>query len=115
AVCVAAARAACLPAARGARKDDARFPERIVELLPSESVVTAAAAGPVTAFASLAAAPAEAGFVRHVVTAARPRGSVRVWRSSDLGVRGLLWQLRADPRLQAFVDAQLAPLLRLDG
>ena len=112
---LAPGRVAVLAAARRARKDDARFPERIVELLPSESVVTAAAAGPVTAFADLAAALAEAGFVVDVVTATQPRGPLRVWRSADLGVRGLLWQLRADPRLQAFVDAQLAPLLRLDG
>jgi PucR family transcriptional regulator, purine catabolism regulatory protein len=40
--------------------------------------------------------------------------SVRVWRSSDLGVQGLLWQLRADARLLSYVDAQLGPLLRLD-
>jgi PucR family transcriptional regulator, purine catabolism regulatory protein len=112
---LAPGRVAVLAAARRARKDDARFPERIVELLPSESVVTAATAGPVTAFADLAAALAEAGFVVDVVTATQPRGPLRVWRSADLGVRGLLWQLRADPRLQAFVDAQLAPLLRLDG
>jgi len=112
---LAPGRVAVLAAARRARKDDARFPERIVELLPSESVVTAAAAGPVTAFADLAAALAEAGFVVDVVTATQPRGPLRVWRSADLGVRGLLWQLRADPRLQAFVDVQLAPLLRLDG
>jgi PucR family transcriptional regulator, purine catabolism regulatory protein len=112
---LAPGRVAVLAAARRARKDDARFPERIIELLPGESVVTAAAAGPVTAFANLAAALAEAGFVVDVVTATQPRGPLRVWRSSDLGVRGLLWQLRADPRLQAFVDAQLAPLLRLDG
>ena len=112
---LAPGRVAVLAAARRARKDDARFPERIVELLPSESVVTAATAGPVIAFADLAAALAEAGFVVDVVTATQPRGPLRVWRSADLGVRGLLWQLRADPRLQAFVDAQLAPLLRLDG
>jgi len=112
---LAPGRVAVLAAARRARKDDARFPERIVELLPSESVVTAATAGPVAAFADLAAALAEAGFVVDVVTATQPRGPLRVWRSADLGVRGLLWQLRADPRLQAFVDAQLAPLLRLDG
>jgi purine catabolism regulator len=112
---LAPGRVAVLAAARRARKDDARFPERIVELLPSKSVVTAATAGPVTAFADLAAALAEAGFVVDVVTATQPRGPLRVWRSADLGVRGLLWQLRADPRLQAFVDAQLAPLLRLDG
>ena len=38
----------------------------------------------------------------------------RVWRSSDLGVQGLLWQLRADPHLLSYVDVQLGPILRLD-
>jgi PucR family transcriptional regulator, purine catabolism regulatory protein len=49
-----------------------------------------------------------------VQEATAPPTSTRVWRSSDLGVQGLLWQLRADPRLHSYVDAQLGALLRLD-
>jgi len=90
------------------------FPERIVELLPSELVTVAATAAPVTAFADLAPALAEAGFVADVAASTHRSGPTRVWRSSDLGVQGLLWQLRDDPRLQSFVDAQLEPILRLD-
>jgi len=90
------------------------FPERIVELLPSELVTVAATAAPVTAFADLAPALAEAGFVADVAVSTHRSGPTRVWRSSDLGVQGLLWQLRDDPRLQSFVDAQLEPILRLD-
>ncbi|MBL8928073.1 MAG: PucR family transcriptional regulator [Pseudonocardia sp.] len=101
-------------AARRSGKGEAGFPERVVELLPSGSVSVAAAAGPVTAFAELASALAEAAFVVDVQAATAPSVPVRIWRSSDLGVRGLLWQLRADPRLLAYVDAQLGALLRLD-
>jgi purine catabolism regulator len=101
-------------AAPRSRKDDARLPERLVELLPSGFAAAAATAGPVTAFINLASALAEAVFVVDVVTATRHPGPVRVWKSSDLGVQGLLWQLREDPRLQAFVDTQLEPLMRLD-
>jgi hypothetical protein len=36
---------------------------------------------------------------------------MRVWRSSDLRVQGLLWQLRTDQRLLSFVEAQLGRLL----
>lgn len=32
---------------------------------------------------------------------------------SDLGGRGLLWLLRADPRLQSYVERRLGPILRL--
>ena len=101
-------------ASRRSWKGDAGFPERFVELLPSEFVTVAAAAGPVTAFANLASALAEASFVVDVAAATERPAPMRVWRSSDLGVQGLLWQLREDPRLQSFVDAQLEPLLRLD-
>jgi PucR family transcriptional regulator, purine catabolism regulatory protein len=91
------------------------LPERIVEMLPSEFVTVAATAEQVTTFANLAAALAEASFVADVVAATERAASMRVWRSSDLGVQGLLWQLREDPRLQSFVDVQLEPLLRLDN
>ena len=102
-------------ASRRSAKGDTRVAERIVELLPTEFVAVAATAGPVTAFANLASALAEAGFVADVAAATQHPAPTRVWRSSDLGVQGLLWQLRDDPRLQSFVDAQLEPLLRLNS
>ncbi|ANY08977.1 PucR family transcriptional regulator [Pseudonocardia sp. HH130630-07] len=37
----------------------------------------------------------------------------RPWRAGDLGVRGLLWDLRDDDRLLSYVDGELGPLLRL--
>ncbi len=87
--------------------------ERVAALLPGTAVV--GAAGPVTMLADVAAALAEAAFVVDVTEAMSTENApTRVWRSDDLGARGLLWQLRDDPRLQSFVDAQLAPLLRLD-
>ena len=119
-----------LVAARRSGRPDPDLPGRIGALLPDGSV--AATAGPVTGFAHLASALAEASFVVDVVAgsgrptaepspggtgASDPRGRPgprRVWRSADLGVQGLLWQLRADPRLLSFVDAQLAPLLHRD-
>lgn len=99
------------------RSRDAAGPtvERVAALLPRTAI---GVAGPVTTFFDVSAALAEAAFVVDVVAAMPPAPQgptpTRLWRSTDLGARGLLWQLRGDARLQAFVDAQLAPLLRLD-
>jgi PucR family transcriptional regulator, purine catabolism regulatory protein len=96
----------------GSRESEPGLVERIAELLPTGFVTVVGAAGPVMAFSDLAAALAEAAFV--VDVAASIESPLRVWRSSDLGVQGLLWQLRADPRLSSYVDTQLGPLLGLD-
>jgi purine catabolism regulator len=106
------------------RDGEAATVERVAAVLPSTAAVVGTA-GPVTTFSDLAAAVTEAAFVVDVAEAmqsasssrsmSRSPGPRRVWRSTDLGARGLLWQLRTDPRLLSFVDAQLAPLLRLDG
>ena len=103
-----------LVVSRRSREGEVGVAERIVELLPSEFVTVAGAAGPVTAFSDLAEAVAEAGFVVDVAVATGRSVPIRVWRSADLGVQGLLWQLRTDPRLLSYVDAQLGSLLRLD-
>jgi purine catabolism regulator len=103
-----------LVTSRRSREDDTGLADRIVTLLPSELVSVAGAAGPVTAFAELASALAEASFIVDVTAVMESTGPARVWRSSDLGAQGLLWQLRADPRLMSYVDAQLGPLLRLN-
>jgi purine catabolism regulator len=105
------------------RAGEAAIVERVAALLPSSAGVVGAA-GPVTTLFDVSAALTEAAFVVDVAAAMRrasasgtrtpPSQPRRVWRRTDLGARGLLWQLRADPRLQSFVDAPLAPLLRLD-
>ncbi|MBM7773866.1 purine catabolism regulator [Actinokineospora baliensis] len=73
----------------------------------------AAASTPTTRLTGLSAALAEATHVANAVAAAPGRvGEREVYRSRDLGARGLLWSLRADPRLHQFAELQLAPLLR---
>jgi purine catabolism regulator len=39
----------------------------------------------------------------------------KLHRSADLGARGLLWWMRGDPRLQAFIEGQLGPILESGG
>ena len=103
-----------LVVSRRSGEGDAGLVERIIESLPSELVAVAGAAGPVTAFSDLSSALAEAAFVVDVQAATARSMPLRVWRSADLGGQGLLWQLRMDPRLLSYVDAQLRQLLSLD-
>ena len=88
--------------------------QRLAELLAGGERLVIGAAGPVPAFSDLPAAVAEAVVVVDVAAATDAGGSGRVWRGPDLGARGLLWQLRDDPRVLSFVDAQLGPLLALE-
>jgi PucR family transcriptional regulator, purine catabolism regulatory protein len=124
---LAAGRIALVVSCRS-RESEPGIVDRIVDLLPAAVI---GAAAPVTGFSDLAAAVAEAAFVVDVaasiesasiesasIESASTESGVtapRVWRASDLGAQGLLWQLRADPRLSSYVDTQLGPLLRLDG
>lgn len=110
---LAPGRVALIVSCRSAQSE-ADTVERIVGLLPDASVALAAAAGPVATFSGLSAAVAEAAFVADVAAATQGPAGARVWRSADLGAPGLLWQLRGDPRLLSYVDAQLRPVLRLD-
>ena len=92
--------------------------DRVAELVPAGPGSVVGAAGPVAAFAELRDALAEASSVVDVGASPEPEpepgpGAGRVRRSADLGVRGLLWQLRGDGRLAAFVDAELGPVLAL--
>lgn len=76
------------------------------------SGVVAAASAPATRLTGLSAALEEAAHVADAVTADPGRvGKQEVYRSRDLGARGLLWSLRADPRLHRFAELQLQPLL----
>ncbi len=79
-----------------------------VDALPTGNAGVVAAAS-ASAFAALPDAVAEAVRVAEVAVPAR-----QVWWSRDLGARGLLHALRDDPRLLAFVEAQLGPVLRLE-
>jgi purine catabolism regulator len=96
------------------RESEPETLDRLAGLLPSAQAAVIGAASPVTSFSDLSAALAEASFVVDVAASMESGETRRIWRGSDLGARGLLWQLRDDPRLLAFVDAQLTPLLRLD-
>ncbi len=71
------------------------------------------AAVPVSRLARLPAALEEASHVADV--AATGRTARAVHRSADLGVRGLLWWFRDDPRLAAFTETTLRPLLAHDA
>jgi purine catabolism regulator len=108
-----AGRVALVVACRSPESESATV-EGIVALLPTAFVTVVGAAGPVSAFSDLAPAVAEAAFVVDVCAATEGSVPFRVWRSSDLGAQGLLWQLRSDPRLQSLIDTQLGALLRLD-
>ncbi|WP_026425638.1 PucR family transcriptional regulator [Actinokineospora inagensis] len=79
--------------------------------LPVGTIATAAT--PTTRLAGLSAALTEAVHIADAITADPTRvGERDLYRSRDLGARGLLWSLRADPRLHQFVELQLHPLLQ---
>ncbi|MEW1959431.1 PucR family transcriptional regulator ligand-binding domain-containing protein [Kineococcus sp. NPDC059986] len=82
--------------------------DRLATDLPA--VATLAAAEPVADLHATREGFAEARHVAEVAAASPHRTPGRVHRTSDLGVRGLLWRLRGDARLTAFAEAQLAPL-----
>ena len=75
--------------------------------------VVIGASMPVTRLGRLSAALEEASHVADV--AAMGRRSRPVHRSADLGVHGLLWCFRDDPRLAAFSETVLRPLLTHDA
>ncbi|MEH3078327.1 MAG: PucR family transcriptional regulator ligand-binding domain-containing protein [Quadrisphaera sp.] len=80
------------------------------------STAVLAAAAPVPTFAAAGEGLIEAVHVADAA-AAQPgrREPGRVHRAGDLGVVSLLRQLRGDPRLDAYVEGQLGPLLRHPG
>lgn len=111
---VGAGRTGCVLWCRSAQSAAATV-HRVADLLPDGTGLVLGAAGPVTAFADLSATLAEAAFVVDVAAATDPGdASRRIWRDTDLGAPGLLWQLRDDARVLSFVDAELGPLLALD-
>ncbi|MCG2623293.1 PucR family transcriptional regulator [Arthrobacter sp. I2-34] len=56
----------------------------------------------------------EAAHVAETASTLKPGGR-RFYRSTDVRLRGLLALLSQDPRVQAFVEAELAGVLRADG
>ena len=86
---------------------------RLARSLPAGA--TLGAAGVVARLSEVGEALAEARHVAEVASRLPQRVPATVHRTGDLGVRGLLWWLREDPRLQSFVETQLAPLLRPPG
>ena len=95
------------------RLDDAvtALTRAVVSALAGRVAPTTATAGTATGLAALAEGFAEAVHVAEVAASLPGRDPRHVHHLGDLGARGLLWWLRGDPRLQAFVEVQLAPLL----
>ena len=84
---------------------------------PGVPDLVVAAADPVTALSGLSTALHEAAHIADVATTAGPPPGPRsgqrraVHRTADLGVPGLLWSLRQDPRLATFTERTLQPVL----
>ncbi|WP_432546016.1 PucR family transcriptional regulator [Kineococcus sp. SYSU DK004] len=74
-------------------------------------VVAAAGTGAAGALAAAGEGLAEAVHVARAAAGLPHRVPGTVHRAADLGARGLLWWLRGDPRLAAYVEEQLSPLL----
>lgn len=81
---------------------------KLAAALPATA--TAGAADHVADLTATGAGFAEARHVAQVASAFPARVPGRVHRTADLGVRGLVWRMRADARLAEFAEAQLAPL-----
>lgn len=95
-------------------QDERAVVQRLHEALagtPHGRDLTYGASAPVPALSALPGAVEEAAHVARVAATLPLRRTPGVHRSVDLGVRGLLWWLRHDPRLQSFTEAQLGPLL----
>ncbi|MGC0367250.1 purine catabolism regulator [Rhodococcus sp. 27YEA15] len=94
--------------------NDQQSLERIVAALPPEFVRAVGCAQS----ANLNGVPdalVEAAYISDVVNAGLCLSTRRVWRYGDIGIRGLLWNLRSDSRLLSFADEQLAPVLRKES
>lgn len=80
---------------------------------PGVPDLVVAAADPITALSALSTALHEAAHIADVATTAGPPpgGHRPVHRTADLGVPGLLWSLRQDPRLATFTERTLQPVL----
>ena len=90
--------------------EDARVLEKVADAMTDDQVVLGAGAVSPT----VVAAGAGLGQASHVaeVAAAMPDPAGRRWfRASDVRLRGLLALLQDDPRVQAFVEAELGSLL----
>ena len=86
----------------------------LLDALPP-GIVGAAGMASSSTFAVLSDALAEAVHVLEVAAAGVDPKAQPVWRAGDLGIQGLLWRLRDDPRLLSYIDEQLAPILQLEA
>ncbi|MFJ7213700.1 PucR family transcriptional regulator [Amycolatopsis sp. NPDC098790] len=86
----------------------------ILRALGTDRALAVATANFVTAFDDLAEALSAALHTADVAARLPDQSATRVWHPRDLGARGLVWRLRKDRHLLAFVDDQLGPVLRLD-
>lgn len=80
-----------------------------------ENDLATLAVGPYSRLLSQAAA--NIGIAQHVASAAASMQGERApyYTSADVRLKGLLTLLKDDPRVQAFVEAELGPLLLLEG
>jgi purine catabolism regulator len=105
--------AAIIPNATTAGTDQEAL-EQLVAALPSR-LVRAVSSARSTDLRSLPDALAEAAYISDVVDAGSDPSARRLWKYGDIGIHGLLWNLRSDSRMLAFVDEQLAPVLRKES
>ncbi|MBK1789473.1 helix-turn-helix domain-containing protein, partial [Prauserella cavernicola] len=90
-----------------------RLPEELAGRLPG-AVVAAVVAGPTAqGWRNLAPSLVDAEHVASVAAPVSGTDHPAVIRSGDLGIRGLLWQIRDDARLHSFIESRLGPLLAL--
>ncbi|OLM00645.1 putative regulatory protein [Pseudonocardia sp. Ae406_Ps2] len=87
--------------------------DRLASELGAGAVAVLALGPPVRRWRELAEALTEAEQIAGIARPTRPGEAVRVSRGRHLGVRRLLWQLRGEVRLHAFVDEQLGRVLAL--
>lgn len=101
-----------VPSSRNA-EPETRALDALAAELPADVVLGVAA--PARSLTGAGAGLGQAGHVAEVAATVPPRQG-RLWfRNSDVRLRGLLALLQDDPRVQAFVEAELGPLLEHDA
>ncbi|MFJ7213502.1 PucR family transcriptional regulator [Amycolatopsis sp. NPDC098790] len=86
----------------------------VLQALGTDRTAVVATTDPVSSFDDLAEVLSAVLHTADVAAGMSDPDARRVWRPRDLGARGLLWRLREDRHLLAYVDDQLGPVLRLD-
>lgn len=109
---VAPGRIAVIMASR-TKSDPGALPDRVAQSLPVGLVRAMSSSGSVATLRGLSIALSEAAEVADAVVGTSGLDSHLVYRGQDLGLRGVLWKLRDDPRLQTFCESTLSAVLAL--